>query len=197
MSSPAATNDRPSTDDRCRLPDSQLDPTVGPTRQTTTTEGASMAAVFPAPQSDPSDLSLDLDTFAATLSGTPDPTRQPRLRRGSSNQQHDCRSPSGRHRSRGRRRRRRPDGGLRRRDRPRARGSRRRPQHSRLQRDRRDHARPVGDEGSPHRRRSAPRLGAARPDRDRVHDGGRGPRSRDAVRRHGLRRDRRVDARWR
>ena len=29
-----------------------------------------MAAVFPAPQSDPSDLPLDLDAFAATLSGT-------------------------------------------------------------------------------------------------------------------------------
>ena len=29
-----------------------------------------MAAVFPSPESDPSDLSLDLDAFAATLSGT-------------------------------------------------------------------------------------------------------------------------------
>ena len=36
--------------------------------------------------------------------------------------------------------------------------------------------------GSPHRRRAAPRMGAAGPDRRRVHERGRGPRARDAVR---------------
>ena len=84
------------------------------------------------------------------------------------------------------------------RQRPRARGPRRRPQHPRLQRHRgRRHARPLDDEGPPHRRRAAPRLGPARRHGRRVHGRGRGPRARDAVRRHRERRTRRADARWR
>ena len=62
---------------------------------------------------------------------------------------------------------------------------------------RRPRRRPVGDEGPPHRPRAAPRLGPARPDRRRVHGRGRGPRARDAVRRHRQRGTRRPDARRR
>ena len=52
-------------------------------------------------------------------------------------------------------------------------------------------------EGAPHRCRATNRVGAARPDRRRVHECGGGAWPRDAVRRHRLGRHRRADARRR
>ena len=72
----------------------------------------------------------------------------------------------------------------------------RRPQPRRLRHGRR-RARHRHDraQGHPHRPGAPAGLGRLRPDRPRIHDRGRGPRARDAVRRHGIGRDRRADPR--
>ena len=102
------------------------------------------------------------------------PSRGRGLRERPPGPQRRHRSPAVAHRPCGECRRRLPDGGLRPRRRPGARGPRREPQPGRLRhRRRRDRPGPQRHEGPPHRRGSAPRLGPARPDRRRVHRGGR------------------------